>query len=411
MHPWERRLRDLSGLLKNCGDAYFSPDLFRRNTNQFLQTSRTVTFIIQKNKKEIPDYASWYESNVVAPWSADTAMKWAKDARNVIEKEGDLDLASALHVDLVISHNASEDIEISTTKAELLKADTGKLLRHALAALPAATLDVAVLKIERRWVANSFPAVELIYVMTYVYSRVYEVCRDLAIHLGGELDTSIPHPTALDPTSNDVSRTRYIKMGQSGLGKLETIRMDADPHFKASPELLKIKDEFEKTGNPGNVRETVELIAKLAKATFDQYRNHVPMLFLFDEKWKQIDFISAAFADQADKFIFWRNAADRANYLKAFGFVWVCEFWIRDLKGRGDVPFRQLPIVGERLHVIGGDVRDELSAITWNIRRTTADAKPILEEVEPDDEFAADGAFLFLHPMVTAMKAARRTGA
>jgi len=52
--PWERRLKDLSHLLKCCIDTYFDPELFRLNLNQFLQTARTVTFIIQKNKK--PDY-------------------------------------------------------------------------------------------------------------------------------------------------------------------------------------------------------------------------------------------------------------------------------------------------------------------------------------------------------------------
>lgn len=41
--PWERRLKDLSHLLKCCIDTYFDPELFRLNLNQFLQTARTVT--------------------------------------------------------------------------------------------------------------------------------------------------------------------------------------------------------------------------------------------------------------------------------------------------------------------------------------------------------------------------------
>ena len=86
MRPWERRLRDLAQLLRNCGETYFSPDLFRQNTNQFLQTSRTVTFIIQKNKADTPGFEAWYKTNVLQPWSNDPVMSWAKDARNVIEK-------------------------------------------------------------------------------------------------------------------------------------------------------------------------------------------------------------------------------------------------------------------------------------------------------------------------------------
>jgi hypothetical protein len=94
MFPWERRLRDLARLLCNCGDTYFSPDLFRQNINQFLQTSRTVTFIIQKNKADVPAFDQWYQAQVLTSWAGDSVMTWAKDARNVIEKEGDLEMHS-----------------------------------------------------------------------------------------------------------------------------------------------------------------------------------------------------------------------------------------------------------------------------------------------------------------------------
>lgn len=60
LKPWEKRLSDLSHILQSCAHTYFEPDLFRRNTNQFLQTARTVTFIIQKNKATIRDFDRWY---------------------------------------------------------------------------------------------------------------------------------------------------------------------------------------------------------------------------------------------------------------------------------------------------------------------------------------------------------------
>lgn len=184
--------------------------------------------------------------------------------------------------------------------------------------------------------------------------------------------------------------------------------MNADPDFKASPEFTKIKSELEQSGMPTNVHEAVEVTANIAKATFDQFGNHVPMLFLFDEKWKQIDFLTTAFVDQADKFIFWRNAADRVRYLRAFGFVWVCEYWMRSMKDRKDVPFRELPIIGERLHVVGSDAKDELHAVTWNICRATDGTKPILENVDKGGVFGDDGTFFFVAPMVTAMKSTRQ---
>jgi hypothetical protein len=50
MVSWQKRLADLSHLLLQCHRNYMEPELFRRSINQFLQTARTVTFIIQKNK-------------------------------------------------------------------------------------------------------------------------------------------------------------------------------------------------------------------------------------------------------------------------------------------------------------------------------------------------------------------------
>src|SRR4051812_48993799 len=119
MQPWERRLLDLGHLLKSCYKTYMEPNLFRMNTNQFLQTSRTVTFILQKNKNSIPDFESWYEA-LTRFWRDDAVMTWAKDARNLVEKEGDLELNSALHLALLFSYIAENDVRVEVGKTELL---------------------------------------------------------------------------------------------------------------------------------------------------------------------------------------------------------------------------------------------------------------------------------------------------
>jgi len=146
MRPWERRLRDLAQLLRNCGETYFSPDLFRQNTNQFLQTSRTVTFIIQKNKADIPDFDVWYKANVLQPWASDPVMSWAKDARNVIEKEGDLEMQSTLRATVLYSYISDEDMVIEVNRRELLQANIDRLLQAARQKLPPGIADAAVLK-------------------------------------------------------------------------------------------------------------------------------------------------------------------------------------------------------------------------------------------------------------------------
>ena len=411
MRPWEKRLRDLAHLLRSCGEAYFSPDLLRRNTNQFLQTSRTVTFIIQKNKAEIPNFDAWYQAHVLKAWAEDQVMSWAKDARNVIEKEGDLEMHSALRVAVLYSYLSEEDMVLEVTRRELLRANIDQLLKAARDKLPPGIADAAVLKIQRRWVANSLPGQELIYALTYAYSQLHGVCEALAIHLGSALDTSVPHPTNLDPSQSDVAKVRFIKFGKSGVGKHDNVRIKSDPNFKPSPAMLRLKGELKTAKKPSSLAEVVAIHSKLAQATFEHHGNHAPMLALYDKDWNQIDFMSTAFTDQAEKLLFWRTVADRAFYLKAFALVWTCESWIRNLQDGKDRPVHQLPVIGEQLQVVGADASDAVQVVAWNINRSTKDAHPVLVRIAPDDVSNQPRKIYFVKPVVAAMKLAHASSA
>ena len=411
MHPWERRLRDLAQLLRNCGETYFSPDLFRQNTNQFLQTSRTITFIIQKNKADIPDFDVWYKTNVLQPWLRDPVMSWAKDARNVIEKEGDLEMQSTLRATVLYSYISNEDMVIEANRHELLQANIDRLLETARRKLPPGIADAAVLKIQRRWVANTLPGRELIYALTYAYSQLHGVCKLLATHLTTELDPTIPHPTTIDPSSNDVTRVRFMKFGKSGVGRHASVRVNADPDYKPTPAMLQLKEEFQSDPKPSSLAEIVARHAKMAKLTFDQHGNHVPMLALYDREWNQIDFMSTAFTDQAEKYLFWRNVADRAFYLKAFAMVWTSESWIRNLKEHQDRPIGDLPILGEQLHVVGADASDATNVAAWNITRPGGTNHPVLVALKPEDVYGQPDHIFFIKPVDAAMKMAHAQSA
>jgi hypothetical protein len=406
MQPWERRLRDLAQLLSNCGETYFSPDRFRQNINQFLQTSRTVTFIIQKNKGSIPEFDSWYKGAVLQPWQADPVMSWAKDARNVIEKEGDLEMYSTLQVAVLYSYESDEDMIIEVTRRELLQASIEQLLKIALNKLPPEILVSAILKTQRKWVANTLPGRELIQALTYVYSQLYEVCSGLAAHLESELDSSVPHPTDFDPNSNDIARVRFMKLRQRGVGQNKSVRLKADKNFKAPPALQKLKNDFDAMPKPASLADVVSRHAKMAQATFEQHASHIPMLALYDKNWRHIDFLSTAFSDQSEKYIFWRNAADRAFYLKAYAMVWTSESWIRDLKDSNNRPISELPIIGEQLHVVAVDASGATEVVAWSIMRTTENEKPSLVQIGPEKAFRKPEHIFFVKPVIAAMKLA-----
>jgi hypothetical protein len=407
MFAWEKRLRDLSILLKNCGATYFKPDLFRQNINQFLQTSRTVTFIVQKNKSDIPEFVTWYKEHVLDPWGTDGIMTWARDSRNVVEKEGDLEMYSLLSTSLIFSHIPSQDVVIETPEPYLVRADIDKIIKLAKTTLPSHMLDEAVLQIERRWVANSLPDHELIFAFTYVYSRLYQMCHALAHHLGGQLDKSIPSPSNLDPVSNDVACTRFIKLRKPGMGRFKTFTVERDLAYEPPAKLHTLMKELNSLAPPKSLDDLVERASKMAEFTFEEHGNHLPMLFLFDDKWKQVEFLSTGFGDQADKFLFWRNAAKRVAYLRAAAFIWVSEVWIRSLDKGPNVPIRERKITGEQLQLVAGGIDAETKMIEWTIVRSTETKSVSLERLAPRAYEKGRPRFFFVEPLIEAMRSVR----
>lgn len=373
--PWERRLTDLWMLLERCHGSYMEPEVFRLNINQFLQTSRTVTFIIQKNKQSIPDFDHWY-SPIVTAWSSDSVMNWAKNSRNTIEKEGDLDLHSSLDLTLFSSYIVEHDVRLETSRQELLRAGTKKLVRYAQKNVPSIFIKTTAIKIERRWVANTLPDWELLQACSYVYSVLYRLCLDLADRLGGSIGDDAIEPTRLLDVRESSRQVQYIKLSDMRTHYRKIHRVRRDDNFMPPPEvagaLYEIKSECQVADSSEKI---IAALAKMASATFSHFGNHVPMCFIYDEKMDFVDFLTFAPLDQVDKYIFWRDLAERVVLLNASVVAFISEAWIRDMKMMYSLPMSELPIIGERLSVEMIDRKGNYDNISWNIVRSENEAR------------------------------------
>jgi hypothetical protein len=376
------------------------PELFRLNTNQFLQTSRTVTFIIQKHKESIPDFETWYRPQVSA-WASDEVMDWAKNSRNTIEKEGDLDLHSSLELSLFSSYLVEQDLTLATGRKELLQAGIKKLVRFAQKHVPSNHIGNTAIKVERRWIANTLPTWELLQALAYVYSTLYQMCQELAGRLGGVLGRHIRSPTDLIVVRESARNVQYVKLSNLQVHYQRTSRIDRDPEFKppAAIEALSadIQSEFARADSPESV---LRVLSRMAQMTFEHFGNHVPMYFLYDRNMKVVEAMSGVFLDQVDKYIFWRNLADRVVLNKAAAVASIGEAWIRDLEGFYAMPMQKLPIIGERLFVNILDSTGAFRSVGWEIVRPHKDAKPTLRLTE-SDEFQERIPFIFA-PIVRA---------
>jgi hypothetical protein len=404
MHPWERRLKDLAQSLVNCASTYFDPDAFRMNVNHFLQTSRTVTFIIQKNKTKIPNFVAWYEVNVLEKWRDDVVMGWARDSRNIIEKEGDLDLNSTLSVTLIFSYLKEDDSTISLSSDDLLNAGIKKLIRLARKGLPTEAANAASIKVERRWVTGSLREWELLHALTYVYGRILLCCEQLAEHLGADLDSEIPAGRDVEQLRNDARRVQFVKLRDETVRTMKTTGIENDTNFEP-PE--KYRDYFStvrtRPERPANYKGTMGFFASMAEMTFKTFGSHIPMLYFFNEEWGIIDVMSTHFDDRAEKYLFWRVAAERAASVRARGFVWISEAWHRQPKRayRGSV--EEMPIVGERLIVVGMNQLGQIDEVVWHIRRNSPDDSPTLELMTDSDQpYTRESTYYFV-PVTRAM--------
>lgn len=364
MKKWERRLSDAAHALSSCGKTYFEPELFRRNVNQFLTVCRTVTFLIAKDKATIPNYEEWQAATIAKPWSTDQIMKWAKDSRNFIEKEGDLDLYSSLTLSLIYSYFSENDISVEIGKSELVRAGVSTLMRIAEKKLPPGIADGAAVKIERRWVANSLPEYELFQAMLYVYSRYYKACAALAEHLGGKLGLEVPKVD--DMGESDVSglRASYVKFNSKTSYSVKSYVIERNPNF-AAPAWLKDFDVR---------RENFEVYTELAEHTFNQFGNHMSMTFLFSEENEVLQQVGSAPADQVDKYLFWRRLGEQILYLRADSLIFITETWLRKDPGIS-LPIRQGEIIGEALQVYEIKRSGDMRLKSWNIIRENGKAK------------------------------------
>ena len=98
------RLHQAHRLWHQVQAEYGNPEGFCTNLNAAIQALRTVTFVLQKEKQDVPNFDGWYDQ-----WRArlrqDPVMQWLVTARNRIEKEGDLDTCSSARVSLLAGWN------------------------------------------------------------------------------------------------------------------------------------------------------------------------------------------------------------------------------------------------------------------------------------------------------------------
>lgn len=196
---WEQAARD-----------YFKPAAFQLALQNCVTTSRTVTFILQNHKHDIDGFDEWYEGYQES-WRADPIMRWAVDARNKIEKQGDLEMHSQVRAKIIASYIGAAETNwlpqaLFTSPQQMLRLIPRRFHIPQI-------IEHGSLLIERRWVHTALPDHEVLAALAHVHSALADLVNALADKEGIDAPPVECAPLSMKPLLMDRALYLAIKDG------------------------------------------------------------------------------------------------------------------------------------------------------------------------------------------------------
>lgn len=400
MGNWTKRLRDCSIHLDNAINNYLEPDLFRINFNNFMQTARTVTFLIQKEKNILQqrfDFDSWYQSYQTR-WKTDSIMKWAVDTRNIIEKQADIPIYSKLEVKLALGYRSEEDVNLEIQQDDLVFLGIKGLRNWAKKNLDQYNYKDSAIWIGRSWKEPKLANMDLVSAMQYVYARLYECCMDLNRITSEKNNFTIKTPDEILCEFNITHTYQYIELTNFQTISLKTKSYKNEISFN-DKKILKnrvcqggklsaeLKVEFERIFDQFNhistKQELLDIHSDLNLLNFQCEGSILHFISFFDEKFKCIKYIPYILPNQLAKYIFWRNIGAFVKVLRPKYIICSDEYYVRSAPQVREY-WRNTMIQGEYLSTrLLSKIHDdefELLGIRYGIQNEKL-LKPINKEI------------------------------
>lgn len=332
------RLKQVNRLWHQAEVAYFDPPAFRVALQNCITTARTVTFILQSHKSAIPGFDEWYKT-YTDRFALDPVMRWAVNARNKIEKQGDLETRSQVRAELVAAyaHNPSTLWlpAINATPEQIRLSIPAKFLdEHAI--------NTGILAIERRWVDAQLPEHEILDALAYVYGQLALLVVALHDHLGWSIPQQRPDlgehlianllPDGRLKSMERPSAHRSIYITVKDGKKLQGVAIPAPDDSRLKKKALK---RYAKADGWAKLKDS-KTLPELAEVLFEQGRwlmrhdgYHLPRVFLFKDL-APIEMISPRPRNRREKYLIMREIAERVRATGADGVVFMSEAWTAD---------------------------------------------------------------------------------
>jgi hypothetical protein len=378
-----RRLMDAIALWRAARRSYFQPNLFRRNVNNCIQTARSVTWVLQKQRHRIDGFDEWY-----AGWqqrmSDDPILRWLRDSRTYIEKQGDLETASTMRVTIIDSYLPNPTLEVDVP-ANLRTQEIARFLANSdhpsNIVMPNATL-----RVERRWIDSELPDHELLDAIAHAISVYVEILIDAHASLVVTEYDGRERAELEKLQSSDGPRVAEIALDTKDSIVLSRVRVGRD---RKAAQVAKMRYGIDDLGfDPGDSLESfARAIMERAKHVIAIDKWHAIYVWLF-RGTDLLKVISTLPNDRREKYLFWREVAEEVRRIRADGLVTVGEAWTsrveRGAEARfpADDPARTEALLvtaeaasGFYLTLMTGFARTESQEITFG--RTVEEKEPV----------------------------------
>lgn len=335
----DRRLNDLHRFWHQAERSYFDPDEFRIAIQAAIQTARQVSFVIQKNKNLIPDFEKWYAGEQ-EKLAAIPLMKWMVEARNRIEKQGDLEAHSFVNAEIVASHfDEGPKIQVP---AKLTDAPLA-LVRSIPDSMAGEHIKKdGVLRIRRRWIENSLPDVELLDAVATAYGHLAQLVRSAHQQMGlvspvtTNLETGEQFPEGDQDgrlpcmIGHEDARTLDVWLATGKPLTFDVVRkvLGPDEVMEEAPRLRERYgvDATKMYADSGKAHDHARSLFAVARKMFEKDGYHITIVILL-RGGKPIDFRELRPEEHGHKFMMMRSLAQQAKKVGADAAVLLSETW------------------------------------------------------------------------------------
>ena len=325
--PPRRRLDQAHRLWHQALASYPHVDDFCLAVNALLQALRSTTWVLQKTLAHVNGFDQWY-ADQQALMAADPLMRWAVEARNHIEKQGDLEMRSTARVSVVASWLPApyDELEVPPLVGPAQIAE-----QLAVRDYPERVRKDGVLVVERRWVTVTLPDRELLDACAHVYSVLDHLLVEAEARFAAD-GSDAGHPA------------RQVRPGCMVAGRDErTARLNLrtgafleyEPQVQPEPTFADLEKAGERYGLPmGQLAVGDTKFPTRARRYHDVGRTilqkdgyHVTVVFMFREG-VPVASVTLAPEDQQDKYVLMSHLAEDAITLGADEIVLSTEVWL-----------------------------------------------------------------------------------